>query len=131
MDPKRDEIVQVARTWIGRKYKYGGDGNGDNSIDCSHFVYQVFRNVFPEANVLYLTTGGIATSVRFTVVTEPLPGDLIWWGTHVGIVTDSGVGKFIGAQTSSGVKEESYRVGYWSTHLSDKRKFYRYNGLHD
>mgnify|MGYP002137779220 CR=1 FL=1 len=39
------------------------------------------------------------------------------------------LGKFIGAQTSTGVKEESYRVGYWSTHLADKRKFYRYTGF--
>lgn len=129
MDPKRAEIVQVAYTWNGRKYKFGGDGNGDNAIDCSHFVYQVIRKVFPDANFMYLTTDGITTSTNFSVVTEPQPGDLVWWPGHVAIVTDSVVGKFIGAQTSTGVKEESYRVGYWSTHLADKRKFYRYNGF--
>ncbi len=99
----RVALLEVARTWIGKPYLYGG--NSQVGIDCSHFVYQVFNSVRkrlatpgPAPQLIdYRSTATIEASNLFFRVQVPETGDLVLWNGHVGIVTDPQSGKFIGA----------------------------------
>jgi cell wall-associated NlpC family hydrolase len=103
-------------------------------MDCSHFVYNVYRKFAP--NIPYLNTDAIQSSPLYQEVAIPSPGDLVVFTKvthyvphrppqidpgHVGIVTNSSTGNFIGAQ-SGGVAVASYVSGYWG---SRGHKFYR------
>ena len=116
----RAKLIEVAKTWKGTPYLYGG--NSQTGIDCSHFVYQVFNSARqslappgPAPQLIdYRSTAAIEASKLFFRVQIPEAGDLVLWDGHVGIVTDPQAGKFIGAQTSTGVAEASYSSGYWA-----------------
>lgn len=128
----RDAMVEVAGDWDGTPYLFGG--NSDQGIDCSHFVYQVLNGArgrvastgeFPSTQLVnYQSTSTIESSGQFFPVTIPEVGDLVLWDGHVGIVSDPKSGKFVGAQTSTGVAEASYTAGYWATRAG--KRFARY-----
>jgi cell wall-associated NlpC family hydrolase len=80
-------ILNQTYSWLGVPYVYGGNGRG--GIDCSHLVYQVYRNVgipYP-----YMTTPAMRSSARFISV-KPVPGVIIlFWGiNHCGIYIGNG-----------------------------------------
>jgi cell wall-associated NlpC family hydrolase len=109
-------VASEARQWRGTRYRYGGKDR--NGIDCSHFVYAVYNHVFEGYD--YRMAREYLNDPDFSIAADPRPGDIIVFpgggGTsdHVGIVTDAKAKKFIGAQTSTGVKEASYAKGsYW------------------
>jgi len=116
----RAKLIEEAGTWKGTPYLYGG--NSQTGIDCSHFIYQVFNSVRkglatsgPAPQLIeYRSTAAIEASKLFLRVQIPEAGDLVLWDGHVGIVTNPQTGKFIGAQTSTGVAEASYISGYWA-----------------
>ena len=126
----RKAMLDAAADWEGTPYLYGG--NSDQGIDCSHFVYQVLNaarqrsalaGVTPQL-IDYRSTDTIEASHTFFPVTTPEAGDLVLWDGHVGIVSDPQNGKFIGAQTSTGVAEASYSSGYWANHAG--KRFVRF-----
>ncbi len=109
-------IVTEAQSWKGTRYRYGGKDK--NGIDCSHFVYQVYNRVF-EGYGYRMATEYLQDST-FAPTKSPLVGDVIVFpsvrglSAHVGILTDVEGTKFIGAQSSTGVKETSFAPGtYW------------------
>jgi cell wall-associated NlpC family hydrolase len=109
-------VVATAKTWKGTPYRYGGKDK--NGIDCSHFVYSVYNRVFE--GISYRIAEDFPRSSDFNPTQSPHVGDTIYFpsvnGTsaHVGILTDVESRKFIGAQSSTGVKEASYAKGsYW------------------
>lgn len=121
----KDKIVKDAKTWIGDKYKYGGNSK-TNGVDCSHFVNDVFK----EVGIKYPYTPvngnkGAALDVwkknGFKVVTGTVhKGDIILFNGHMGIITDPVKKTFIGAQSSTGVAETSYAKGsYWGSSAGD------------
>lgn len=130
VEATRKAMLEAAGEWKGTPYLYGG--NSDDGIDCSHFVYQVLNSartktalpgVTPQL-IDYRSTDTIEASGLFFPVTVPETGDLVLWDGHVGIVTDPSLGKFIGAQTSTGVAEAIYSSGYWAEHAG--RRFVRF-----
>ena len=114
----RKGIIRKAGEWTGTRYQFGGGSN--QGIDCSHFVYEVFKaEVDPE--MVYAATSGLLTSTAFADVLMPQTGDLVFWPGHVAIVVDGPGGNFIGAQTSTGVAQASFTKGYWAGQYGGKK----------
>jgi cell wall-associated NlpC family hydrolase len=110
------EIVTEAKTWQGTPYRYSGDSR--NGIDCSHFVFLIYRKALPGFD--YRIAREYLSDQNFVEATPPAAGDLIVFPSyrgssdHVGIVTDPQALKFIGSQTSTGVAETSFAAkSYW------------------
>lgn len=102
-------VISIGRQYLGTPYLYGG--TTPKAFDCSGYT----RHVFSQAGKSIPRTSG-AQYASSTKITNPQAGDLVFFGrgsvTHVGIYL--GGGRFIGSQTSTGVKEESLTSGYWS-----------------
>lgn len=109
-------VATVAKTWTGTRYRFGGKDK--NGVDCSHFVYAVYSQVFDGFS--YRMANEYLNNSDFSPTNSPIVGDVIIFpsvggrSAHMGIVTDVKAKKFIGAQTSTGVKEASFAPGsYW------------------
>jgi cell wall-associated NlpC family hydrolase len=109
-------IAREARSWRGTRYRYGGKDK--NGVDCSHFVYAVYNQVFEGYD--YRMASEYLHDPDFSLTKSPIVGDVIVFpsvrglSAHMGIVTDVRGAKFIGAQSSTGVKETSFAPGsYW------------------
>lgn len=108
-------LINYAKTLIGVPYKWGGTTTA--GLDCSGFVYYVFKNsqgiTLPRTAKLQYTNIGLA-------VTSLSPGDLVFFDTtsgrtgvsHVGIYI--GNGQFIHASSSKGVTISNLSNSYWS-----------------
>jgi len=93
-------------------------------LDCSHFVNYVYRRAhlpyrYASSEELYEGTDS------FQRVLEPMPGDLIVWKGHVGIVTDPSESRFVSV-LRSGVKTDDYLSRYWRSR--GQYRFLRYVG---
>jgi cell wall-associated NlpC family hydrolase len=97
--------VKTAKNWIGVKAEY--KGNDRSHIDCSHLVYQVYKQVGAKS-IVFLTVPNMKKNKYYVTTKFPKPGDVIFWkknGTknsksyslvnHVGIYI--GNGQFIHA----------------------------------
>jgi RHS repeat-associated protein len=123
--PTQADIVKAARKWKGVRYEMGG--NSRRGIDCSHFVHRVYTEVglgYPYTTTKRWPPDG------FVEVTDPQPGDIIYWEPsddygghgHVGIVTDPSNHRMIDAGTKNGVSERDWR----KVRRGQKPKFYRH-----
>ncbi len=124
------KIVNCAYGWLGVPYVWGG--NSVNGVDCSHLVYQVYRQggaYYPN----YLTVAGIKSSKFFVKTTSPRPGDLILWeqnvgaydfARHVGIYLWNG--QFIHASGAAGkvVQDNMYNSKYYPNGIIIQAKPY-------
>ena len=111
-----DFVVAEAKSWQGTRYQYGGKDK--NGVDCSHFVYAVYSTVFDGYD--YRMADDYLHDSDFSLTKSPIVGDVIVFAAvggasaHMGIVTDVRARKFIGAQSTTGVKETSFAPGsYW------------------
>ena len=91
-------------------------------LDCSHFVQWLYEQAglyygYAPSRTLYAGMAG------FRRVSHPLPGDLIVWPGHVGIVVDPDEQTFL-SSLRSGVKTASYTSRYWKRR--GHARFYRY-----
>ncbi len=109
-------VAAEAKTWRGTRYRYGGKDK--NGVDCSHFVFAVYSQIFE--GFKYRMASDYLNDEDFSPTKSPLVGDTIVFpsvrgnSAHMGIITDVRSKKFIGAQTSTGVKEASFAPGsYW------------------
>lgn len=116
------EVVDVGRKWIGNsKYKFGGGRNQSDIesglFDCSSFVHWAFSQVGINLGPLGSTTTDTLKHLGQPVpISDIQPGDLVFFDTykidgHVGIYV--GNGKFIGAQSSTGVAIADMSQGHW------------------
>lgn len=117
--PKALEVVKIARSKIGTKYKYGGiDRKG---LDCSGLVYTTYSELridMPRSSSAQSHVG------KRVYIGELQRGDLIFFGakprskkiTHVGIVSYSKNGrvKMIHSSSSRGVIEDEVDKIYWT-----------------
>lgn len=115
-------VVTVGNKLIGNSvYVFGGGRNEKDIIngrfDCSSFVHWAFSQVGISLGPLTSTTTDTLKNqgVRISF-NEIQPGDLVFFDTykkdgHVGIYV--GHGKFIGAQSTTGVAIVSMETGYW------------------
>jgi cell wall-associated NlpC family hydrolase len=109
-------VVAEAQSWQGTRYRYGGKDK--NGVDCSHFVYAVYSTVFDGYD--YRMTDDYLRDADFSLTKSPIVGDVIVFvaaggaSAHMGIITDVRARKFIGSQSTTGVKEASFAPGsYW------------------
>jgi len=109
-------VAAEAKSWQGTRYRYGGKDK--NGVDCSHFVYAVYNRIFEGYD--YRMADEYLRDADFSPTKSPIVGDVIIFvavngaSVHMGIVTDVQGKKFIGAQSSTGVKEASFAPGsYW------------------
>jgi cell wall-associated NlpC family hydrolase len=110
-------VATEAKSWQGTRYRYAGKDR--NGIDCSHFVFAVYNRIFEGYD--YRMVMDYLRDPEFSTTKHPLPGDVIIFlpmrggvSEHIGIITDARKSKFIGAQSSTGVKEASFAPGsYW------------------
>lgn len=111
-----ESIISIAHELKCVPYLYGVETPA--GFDCSGFVQYVLRqerrSITRTAAARYNATTRISQS-------QAQPGDLIFFKQgksvdHVGIYL--GDGKFIGAQTSTGVAVASFTSGYWSNYVA-------------
>lgn len=91
---KVDQLIGVAGTEIGKPYVYGDEG--PNTFDCSGLIQYVFSQVG-----ISLPRTAAQQQDSTSRVTNPLPGDLVFYGSpayHVGLYI--GGGKMISAPHS-------------------------------
>lgn len=113
LETARDVVIQ-----LGTQIQH-------TQLDCSHFVHALYD----EAGLHYRYATAIRLYrglERFQRVSQPQPGDLVVWPTHVGIVVAPERHAFLSA-IASGVKMSSYRSHYWTKKGS--ARFLRYTQL--
>ncbi|WP_368645195.1 NlpC/P60 family protein [Alkalibacterium putridalgicola] len=114
--PASGSIVTAAHSLTGVRYSYGGSST--SGFDCSGFTQFAFRQA---GKSIPRTAAAQFGASRRLAQSEARPGDLIFFNQsgsidHVGIYL--GGGKFIGAQTSTGVAVASFTSGYWSRYVA-------------
>ena len=117
-------VVDVGYKWIGSSVYIFGGGRNQSDIargrfDCSSFVHWAFKEVGVDLGPLNSTSTETLKHLGEGVSPSDIqPGDLVFFDTyktdgHVGIYICNG--KFIGAQTSTGVAIADMSQGsYWS-----------------
>ena len=112
----RNEVLSVARSLKGKKYKSGG--KNPKGFDCSGFVIYVLD----KAGIQMASCSADQSKCGRTIkVDNAKPGDLIYFGTkgrinHVGIITENSKNKLmiIHSSSSQGVVEENIlQYDYW------------------
>lgn len=84
--PSSSEIVEIARSYIGAPYVWGG--TTPQGWDCSGFT----QYVFARAGVTLPRTSGAQANAGVQVPrSEARPGDLVWWSGHIGIYSGNGM----------------------------------------
>ncbi|MFC5714389.1 lysozyme family protein [Thalassorhabdus alkalitolerans] len=117
-----EEVIEVGMQWINNsEYVFGGGRTRSEQeqglFDCSSFVHWAYEQVGVElGNLGSVTTDTLKHKGERVSYEEAQPGDLVFFDTykvdgHVGIFL--GDGKYIGAQSSTGVAIESMEEGYW------------------
>lgn len=114
--PATGNVVSAAQSLTGVGYSYGGSTT--SGFDCSGFTQYAMRQV--GKSLPRSAAAQFGASQRLSR-SEAKPGDLIFFNQsgsidHVGIYL--GGGKFIGAQSSTGVAVASFTSGYWSSHVA-------------
>lgn len=102
-------VLNAGRSYLGLPYVWGGKTT--SGFDCSGFVSWAYRQagISIPSNTSQLKSYGQKVSYS-----NIQPGDLVFFysgDSHVGIYV--GGGKFIGAQTSTGLAYASLTSGYW------------------
>jgi cell wall-associated NlpC family hydrolase len=117
-------IAGAGFKWVGNSiYKFGG-GRSQAHIDrgwfdCSSFVHWAYKQAGIDLGPLGSTSTETLNKMGKKIsISEIQVGDLIFWNTykhdgHVAIYI--GNGKFIGAQSSSGVAIVDVNNSYWSS----------------
>ena len=118
------ELVVNAMSFLGVRYKYGGN-DVDDGVDCSGFVRAIYEQTL--GMVLPRRAAEQAEATRVISRDELKPGDLVFFNTmrsafsHVGIYI--GDNKFIHApRTGDRVRVEDMRQSYWVQRFNGARR---------
>lgn len=116
-------VVAASKGWIGVKSVHGG--NSRSGIDCSHLVYQVYKQAGAK-DIVFQTVPNMKKNAYYVTTASPKPGDVIFWKkditknnrnywltSHVGIYIGSGQfidtsfeTKTVNTESVSGVYQE-------------------------
>jgi PGF-pre-PGF domain-containing protein len=69
-------VVEAAKSWIGVKSVHGGDNK--SGIDCSHLVFQVYKQAGAKG-IVFQTVPNMKKNAYYVNTTSPTPGDVIFW----------------------------------------------------
>ncbi|MCC4765588.1 PGF-pre-PGF domain-containing protein [Methanosarcina sp. DH1] len=69
-------VVAAAKSWIGVKSVHGG--NSRSGIDCSHLVYQVYKQAGAK-DIVFQTVPNMKKNAYYVTTDSPTPGDVIFW----------------------------------------------------
>jgi len=107
--PLGRRLLQLARTQLGRPYRYGGD-HPEEGFDCSGLVFYLYRRLG-----VPVPRTAKEQFLKAHKVEVPRPGDLLFFrvgkGWHVGIY--EGGGNFIHAPTSGGRVRRERLNHFW------------------
>jgi len=73
-------VVEAAKSWIGVDSVHGG--NDTSGIDCSHLVYQVYKQVGAKG-IVFQTVPDMKKNTDYVSISSPTPGDVIFWEKDV------------------------------------------------
>ncbi len=110
---KGEEIVALAKKYIGGKYVYGGTSL-ETGVDCSGFTQQIMKK--NGISIERTSRGQYATNGIKVSVSDVKPGDLVFYGKN-GVTVDhvaiyAGDNKIIHASDSkSGIKMSNLYYG--------------------
>ena len=109
-------LLGIAHSLSGVRYQYGGTTL--SGFDCSGFTSYVFRQA---GRSIPRTAAGQYSGTSRVSRAQAQPGDLVFFNQrggvdHVGIYL--GGGRFIGAQSSTGVAVASIDSGYWANYVA-------------
>ena len=86
---KREQLLEIAKTYIGTPYVYGG--STPSGFDCSGFVQYVYNKMGISLPRTSYTQAAVGTQVSYS---ELQPGDIVCFGygsiNHVGIYVGDG-----------------------------------------
>ena len=118
------ELVVNAMSFLGVRYKYGGDDLAEG-VDCSGFVRAIYEQTL--GMVLPRRAAEQARATQTISRDDLKPGDLVFFNTmrsafsHVGIYI--GDNKFIHApRTGAKVRVEDMRESYWVKRFNGARR---------
>lgn len=124
---KIDNIIDIARSFHGTPYKFGGTTS--KGMDCSGLIFTAFKE---EDIILPRISRDIATKGKKINLNDVSKGDLVFFKTdrnrnvinHVGLVVDVFPGKilFIHSSTSQGVIVSSLDETYWNKAFVEARR---------
>jgi cell wall-associated NlpC family hydrolase len=110
-------VVQLAQTWLGVPYVFGGCSRG--GVDCSCLV----QNVYAAVGV-HLPRVAVDQFNATTGVVDPQPGDLVFFAntyepgvSHVGIYIGNGL-QINAPTTGYVVRVAPVFTGYWGSHYA-------------
>jgi peptidoglycan DL-endopeptidase CwlO len=115
------EIIQLAQTWLGVPYSFGGCSRG--GVDCSCLVQIVYAGAG-----IHLPRVAVDQFNATRPVSDPQPGDLVFFAntyepgiSHVGIYIGNGMQ--INAPTDGQVVSVAPAfTGYWGAHFAGARR---------
>ncbi len=126
-DLKIRNIVEVARSFHGTPYRFGG--TTASGMDCSGLVFTAFKE---EDILLPRSSRDMATRGQRISLNEVTVGDLVFFKTdrrrnvinHVGLVVEVFLGKvyFIHSSTSQGVIISTLDESYWNNAFVEARR---------
>ena len=102
-------IVSIAMQYVGTPYVYGG--SSPSGFDCSGFV----QYVYAQAGIsLPRTSGAQAAAGTAVSMSEAQPGDIVYYGYHVGIYAGNGMMIDAGNESTGVVYRDIYEtpIGY-------------------
>lgn len=126
VSPTAVNIIEIAQSYEGTPYKFGGTTK--KGMDCSGLLYVSFKKAgiaLPRTSREMSTRGN---KITFQQIDK---GDLLFFKTaknrginHVGLVVEVSAGKvfFIHASTSQGVMISSLDESYWFNAFAEARR---------
>jgi len=73
-------VVEAAKSWIGVESIHGG--NDRSGIDCSHLIYQIYKQIGAKSIVLQ-TVPNMKNNAYYINISSPIPGDVVFWEKDV------------------------------------------------
>ena len=119
-DMIRQEIIEDARTQLGRPYLYAG--NTPKGFDCSGFSFFIMKQNNIQLN---RTSDQQSKQGKPIAIKDAREADLLFFGSkskvsHVGIITKNRNGKLVMIHSSSSrgiVEEDISKSDYWQSRL--------------
>jgi cell wall-associated NlpC family hydrolase len=114
-------VIQLAQTWLGVPYVFGGCSHG--GVDCSCLVQNVYAAVG-----IHLPRVAVDQFNATRPISDPQPGDLVFFAntyepgiSHVGIYIGNGM-QINAPTTGQVVSLAPVFTGFWGAHYAGARR---------